>query len=73
MPTYSIDPLYPHWFRCEQCGKDVALLFPAEAIDLVNPTAAQVLEVCPEAEADIQAHEHNCPANESNHRKECDG
>jgi hypothetical protein len=39
----------------------------------VNLTAAQVLEVCPEAEADIQAHEHDCPANESNHRKECDG
>jgi hypothetical protein len=50
---YSIDPLYPHWFRCEQCGKDVSPLFPPEAIDLVNLTAAQVLEVCPEAEADI--------------------
>jgi hypothetical protein len=62
MPTYSIDPLYPHWIRCEQCGKDVASLFPAEAIDdLVNLTAAQVLEVCPEAAADIDGHEHGCP------------
>ena len=50
MPTYSIDPLYPHWFRCDLCGQDVAEVLPAEPIDLLNLTAAQVLELCPDAE-----------------------
>jgi hypothetical protein len=45
MPTYSIDPLYPHWFRCDQCGKDVAEVLPAESIDLVSLTARQVGEL----------------------------
>jgi hypothetical protein len=66
MPTYSIDPLYPHWFRCDLCSQDVAKVLPAEelpteALDLVNLTPAQVLEVCPEAVAEIDAHEHWCP------------
>ena len=39
MPTFSIDPLYPHWFRCDLCGQDVAEVLPAEALDLVNLTA----------------------------------
>ena len=38
MPTYSIDPLYPHWFRCDLCGLDVAEVLPAEVLDLVNLT-----------------------------------
>jgi hypothetical protein len=29
MPTYSIDPLYPHWFRCDLCGQDVVPIYPA--------------------------------------------
>jgi hypothetical protein len=62
MSTYSIDPLYPHWFRCDLCHQDVAEVLPAEALDLVNLTAGQVLELCPEAEAEIVGHEHDCPA-----------
>jgi hypothetical protein len=62
MPTYSIDPLYPHWFRCDLCGQDVAEVLPAEPIDLLNLTAAQVLELCPDAEAEIDGHEHDCLA-----------
>jgi hypothetical protein len=62
MPTYSVDPLYPHWFRCDLCGKDVAPLYPAEPLDLVNLTAAQVLELDPEAEEAIEVHERGCPA-----------
>jgi hypothetical protein len=61
MPTYSIDPLYPHWFRCDLCGKDVAEVLPAEALDLVNLTAGQVLELCPDTEMEIEVHEHGCP------------
>jgi hypothetical protein len=61
MPTYSIDPLYPHWFRCDLCGQDVAVVLPAEALDLVNLTAGQVLELCPEVEAEIDGREHGCP------------
>jgi hypothetical protein len=53
MPTYSIDPLYPHRFRCDLCGQDVGEVLPAEALDLVNLTAGQVVEVCPDAEAEI--------------------
>ena len=62
MPTYTIDPLYPHWFRCDLCGQDVGEVLPAEALDLVNLTPAQVLELCPDAEAEIDGHEHDCPA-----------
>jgi hypothetical protein len=47
MPTYSIDPLYPHWLRCNLCGKDVAEVLPYEPLDLLNLTAQQVAEVCP--------------------------
>jgi hypothetical protein len=36
MPTYSIDPLYPHWFRCDLCGKDVAEVLPAEAVGMAR-------------------------------------
>ena len=61
MPTYSIDPLYPHWFRCDLCGQDVAEVLPAEALDLVNLTPPQLLELCPDAEAEIDGHEHGCP------------
>jgi hypothetical protein len=61
MPTYSVDPLYPHWFRCDLCGKDVAPVYPAEPLDLVNLTAGQVLDLCPDIEAHIEAHEHGCP------------
>ena len=61
MPTYSIDPLYPHWFRCDLCGKDVASVFPAEALDLANLTARQVIDLCPEAAPKIELHEHGCP------------
>jgi hypothetical protein len=60
MPTYSIDPLYPHWFRCDLCGKDVASVFPAEALDLENLTAQQVTNLWPEAAGEIEAHEHRC-------------
>jgi hypothetical protein len=66
MPTHSIDPHYPHWFRCDLCGQDVAEVLPAEALDLVNLTPAQVLELCPDAEAAIDGHEHWCPKRESN-------
>ena len=62
MPTYSIDPLYPHWFRCDLCGRDVAPVYPAEALDLVNLTAHQVIDLCPDAEGEIDGHEHECPA-----------
>src|SRR5262249_36341173 len=62
VPMYSIDPLYPHWFRCDLCGLDVAQVLPAEALDLVNLTAGQVVELCPDAEAEIDGHEHDCPA-----------
>jgi hypothetical protein len=62
MPTYSIDPLYPHWFRCDLCGKDVAEVLPAEPLDPVNLTARQVTELCPEAAVEIDRHEHSCPA-----------
>jgi hypothetical protein len=61
MPTYSIDPLYPHWFRCDLCGRDVAEVLPAEALDLESLTARQVAELWPEAAGEIEAHEHNCP------------
>ena len=62
MPIYSIDPLYRHCFRCDLCGQDVAPVYPAEALDLVNLTAHQVLDLCPEAAAEIDAHEHRCRA-----------
>ena len=62
MPIYSIDPLYPHWFRCNLCGQDVAEVLPAEALDLASLTARQVIEVCPEAAAEFDGHEHDCPA-----------
>ena len=39
MPTYSIDPLYPHWFRCGLCRKDVAPIYPAESLALERLTA----------------------------------
>jgi hypothetical protein len=61
MPTYSIDPLYPHWFRCDLCGQDVAEVLPAEALDLLNLTAGHVLEFCPDAEEAMEVHEHRCP------------
>jgi hypothetical protein len=48
MPVCSIDPLYPHWFRCDLCGKDVAEVLPAEALDLESRTARQVTEQCPD-------------------------
>ena len=60
-PTYSFDPLYPHWFRCDLWGQDVVEVLPAEPIDLVNLTPGQVLELCPEAEAEIDHHGHGCP------------
>jgi hypothetical protein len=60
MPTYSIDPLYPHWFRCDLCGLSVAEILPAEAPDLANLTPGQVLELCPEVEAAIDGHEREC-------------
>jgi hypothetical protein len=59
---YSIDLLYPHWFRCDLCGKDVAEVLPAEPLDLGNLTARQVIELCPEAAGEIDRHEHSCPA-----------
>ena len=62
MPTYSIDPLYPHGFRCERCGKVVAEVLPAEAIDLVSLTAQQLTDLYPDAAAEIEAHECGCPA-----------
>ena len=62
MPTYSIDLPYPHWFRCDQCGKDVAEVLPAEALDLASLTAGQVTNLYPEAAAEIDAHEHRCRA-----------
>jgi hypothetical protein len=40
----------------------VAEVLPAEPIDLLNLTAAQVLELCPDAEAEIDGHEHDCLA-----------
>jgi hypothetical protein len=39
-----------------------AEVLPAEAFDLVNLTPAQVLKLCPGAEAEIDGHEHDCPA-----------
>ena len=48
MPTYSIDPLYPHRFPCDLCGQDVAEVLPAEALDLVNLTPAHGCELCPD-------------------------
>jgi hypothetical protein len=62
MPTYSIDPLYPHWFRCDLCGKDVAEVLPAEPLDLASLTARQVIELCPEAGDEINTHERGCRA-----------
>jgi hypothetical protein len=62
IPTYSIDPLYPHWFRCDLCGMDVAEVLPAEPMDLVNLTAGQVLSVCPDVAEEIHRHEHGCLA-----------
>jgi hypothetical protein len=61
IPAYSIDPLYQYRFRCDQCGKDVAEVLPAEPLDLVSLTARQVVELCPEAAGDIELHEHGCP------------
>jgi hypothetical protein len=60
MSSYSIDPLYPHWFRCDQCGKDVAEVLPAEPLDLANLTARQVIERCPETGEKIIAPERGC-------------
>jgi hypothetical protein len=62
IPTYSIDPLYPHWFRCDLCGKDVAEVLPAEPLDLVSLTAPRVTELRPEAAVEIDRHEHGCAA-----------
>ncbi len=59
-PRRSIDPLYPHWFRCDLCGKDVAEVLPAEPLDLANLTVRQVTELCPEEAAEIEVHEHRC-------------
>jgi hypothetical protein len=39
-----------------------AEVLPAEPIDLLHLTAAQVLELCPDAETEIDGHEHDCPA-----------
>jgi hypothetical protein len=39
-----------------------AEVLPAEALDLVNLTAGQVVELCPDAEAEIDGHEQYCPA-----------
>jgi hypothetical protein len=39
MPACSSEPLYPHWLRCDQCGKDMAEVLPAEALDLASLTA----------------------------------
>ena len=61
MPTYSIAPVYPHWFRCDLCGQDVGEVLPAEALDLVNLTRQQVAELCPKAAGLFDAHEHGCP------------
>jgi hypothetical protein len=61
MPTSNIDPLYPHWFRCDPCGKDVAEVLAAESFDLVSLTARQVIKLCPEASGEIDAHEHGYP------------
>jgi hypothetical protein len=47
MPTYSIDPLYPHWFRCDLRSQDVAEVLPAGPFDLVNLTPAHVLGTVP--------------------------
>ena len=30
------DTYFPHWFRCDLCGQDVAEILPAEALDLVS-------------------------------------
>jgi hypothetical protein len=70
MPTYSIDPLYQHLFRCDLCGQHVAEVLPAEALDLVNLTPAQVWELCPNAEAEIDGHDHDCPAVVGSHSVE---
>jgi hypothetical protein len=43
------------------CGQDVAEVLPAEALDLVNLTAQQVTDLCPEATAEIDGHEPGCP------------
>jgi hypothetical protein len=61
MPTtYNIDPLYPHRFRCNLCGKDVAPVNPADPLDLVSLTAQQVAGLCPDAAGQIDVHEHGC-------------
>jgi len=36
-------------------------VLPAEALELASLTPAQVLELCPDAEAEIDGHEHGCP------------
>jgi hypothetical protein len=52
------DRFAPHWLRCDQCGKDVAEVLPAEALDLVSLTARHLAELCPEAAQEIDAHMH---------------
>jgi hypothetical protein len=59
MPTYFIDPLYPHWLRCDLCGKGVAEVLLAEALDLESLTARQVADLCPAGAVRIDAHEHS--------------
>ncbi len=59
MPTYRIDPLYPHRFRCDLCGQDVAEVLPAEALDLAGMTGRQVAELCPGAAGEIDPYEHS--------------
>jgi hypothetical protein len=59
MSTHSIDPLYPHWFRCYLCGKDVAEVLQAEPLDLASLTARQVIELCPDVARGIDPQEHS--------------
>jgi hypothetical protein len=71
MTTYSIDPLYPHWFRCGLCGKDVAEVLPAKPLDLVSLTARQVAELCPDAAGEIDAHEQGSPVVDQTSGRAC--
>ncbi len=43
------------------CGKDVAQVYPAEALDLETLTAQQVTDLWPDASGETEAHEHGCP------------
>jgi hypothetical protein len=42
MPTYSLDPLYPPYLRCDHCRRIIAVTDPVSAAGLEDLTAGQV-------------------------------